>query len=92
MTLNAKILGGKVSFFQSVCVLGYCIFPINLAAILIAALKFMLPFILKMIIAGVAFFWSSMGNYLILLLKKYKNKYFLFKIIFYFLIFFLIKY
>ncbi|GAA5954308.1 hypothetical protein JCM8115_003366 [Rhodotorula mucilaginosa] len=33
VTLNAKLLGGKVSFFQSLCVLGYCIFPIDIAAL-----------------------------------------------------------
>ncbi|GAA5962250.1 hypothetical protein JCM3765_004717 [Sporobolomyces pararoseus] len=33
VTLNAKLLGGKVSFFQSLCVLGYCIFPLDLAAL-----------------------------------------------------------
>jgi hypothetical protein len=34
VTLNAQLLGGKISFFQSVCVLGYCIFPLVLAALL----------------------------------------------------------
>ena len=34
VTLNAQLLGGKISFFQSVCVLGYCIFPLNIAATL----------------------------------------------------------
>jgi len=33
VTLNAKLLGGRVSFFQSLCVLGYCIFPLVLAAL-----------------------------------------------------------
>jgi len=33
VTLNAKLLGGRVSFFQSLCVLGYCIFPLVIAAI-----------------------------------------------------------
>lgn len=33
ITWNSSLLGGKVSFFQSVCVLGYCIFPLNLASI-----------------------------------------------------------
>ncbi|KAG8693118.1 hypothetical protein FRC09_010723 [Ceratobasidium sp. 395] len=28
VTLNAKLLGGRVSLFQSLCVLGYCIFPL----------------------------------------------------------------
>eukprot|EP00741_Cyanophora_paradoxa_P006543 tig00001024_g6333.t1 len=31
VTVNALLLGGTISFFQSVCVLGYCIFPLNLA-------------------------------------------------------------
>ena len=34
VTLNAQLLGGNISFFQSVCVLGYCIFPLVLAAFL----------------------------------------------------------
>ncbi|KAH8924075.1 Yip1-domain-containing protein [Atractiella rhizophila] len=34
VTINAKLLGGKVSFFQSLCVLGYCVFPLDLAALL----------------------------------------------------------
>lgn len=34
VTLNAKLLGGHVSFLQSLCVLGYCIFPLVGAAII----------------------------------------------------------
>lgn len=33
VTVNAKLLGGKVSFFQSLCVLGYCLAPLDLAAL-----------------------------------------------------------
>ena len=63
VTMNGKILGGKVSFLQSVCVLGYCIFPINLAAIAITLLKSILDiFIVKIIIAGAAFCWSSYSS------------------------------
>ena len=29
VTVNAQLLGGKISFFQSVCVLGYCILPLT---------------------------------------------------------------
>lgn len=36
VTLNAQLLGGSVSFFQSVCVLGYCLFPLVIAAVLSA--------------------------------------------------------
>ena len=33
VTVNALLLGGNISFFQSVCVLGYCIFPLNIASL-----------------------------------------------------------
>jgi hypothetical protein len=33
VTLNAYLLGGNISFFQSLCVLGYCMFPLVLAAL-----------------------------------------------------------
>jgi len=28
VTVNAQLLGGKISFFQTLCLLGYCIFPL----------------------------------------------------------------
>jgi len=34
VTVNSKLLGGKVSFFQSLCVLGYALAPILLASII----------------------------------------------------------
>merc|ERR1711904_509787 len=34
VTVNALLLGGNLSFFHSVCVLGYCVFPIDVAALL----------------------------------------------------------
>ncbi|KAJ2779455.1 hypothetical protein H4R18_004006 [Coemansia javaensis] len=33
VTLNCKLLGGHVSFFQSVCTLGYCISPMAIASL-----------------------------------------------------------
>ena len=33
VTLNAQLLGGNLSFFQSVCILGYCVFPLTLASL-----------------------------------------------------------
>ncbi|KAJ2662439.1 hypothetical protein IWW48_001848 [Coemansia sp. RSA 1200] len=33
VTLNCKLLGGHVSFFQSVCTLGYCISPMVIASL-----------------------------------------------------------
>jgi len=32
VTIQAKLLGGRVSFFQALCVLGYCIAPLDVAA------------------------------------------------------------
>lgn len=32
VTINSKLLGGQLSFFQSVCVLGYCSAPLVLAS------------------------------------------------------------
>ncbi|KIK10181.1 hypothetical protein K443DRAFT_670807 [Laccaria amethystina LaAM-08-1] len=34
VTVQAKLLGGRVSFFQGLCVLGYCIAPLNIAALI----------------------------------------------------------
>ena len=34
VTINTKLLSGKISFFQSICVLGYCLLPLVLVSIL----------------------------------------------------------
>ncbi|KAI8848732.1 hypothetical protein BC829DRAFT_425436 [Chytridium lagenaria] len=49
VTVNSQLLGGKLSFFQSVCVLGYCIFPLVFI-------------ILRGIIVGAAFAWSIFAS------------------------------
>ena len=64
ITLNIKCLGANISIFQSVCVIGYCIFPISIATLVGVILKATLPFILRLIIAGVAFAWSTLGTYI----------------------------
>lgn len=38
VTLNAQLLGGKISFLQSVCILGYCVFPLTVAAMVLLIL------------------------------------------------------
>ena len=61
VTLNAKLLGGKISILQSVCVLGYCLFPLLIAAIL--CLVFKLIFIRMIIVVPSLAWavWSSVG-------------------------------
>jgi hypothetical protein len=59
VTLNGQLLGGKVSFFQSVCVLGYCIFPIVLSSFLCLAWD---NRIWRVIVVGGAFVWSTRAS------------------------------
>jgi hypothetical protein len=37
LTINCILLGGEIVFFQSVCLLGYCLFPLVVAAIVCAS-------------------------------------------------------
>jgi len=62
VTLNAKFLGGKVSIFQSVCVLGYCVFPINIVSILTLFLKSIIPFLVRVLIVTLGFMWSTKAS------------------------------
>jgi len=40
VTINAQLLGATMSIFQSLCVLGYCVFPLTISALFIAILRF----------------------------------------------------
>ncbi|KAJ9086705.1 hypothetical protein DSO57_1000963 [Entomophthora muscae] len=40
VTVNSKLLGGKLSFLQSVCILGYCLFPLVAASLLSVIFSF----------------------------------------------------
>uniref|UniRef100_A0A914LD74 Protein YIPF n=3 Tax=Meloidogyne TaxID=189290 RepID=A0A914LD74_MELIC len=42
VTLNAKLLGGKISFFQSLCVIGYCLLPFVFSSIGIKSVQLLL--------------------------------------------------
>ena len=39
LTVNVVLLGGNIGFFQSLCLLGYCLFPLDVAAIVAAFVK-----------------------------------------------------
>jgi len=56
VTVNALLLGGDISFFQSVCVLGYCIFPLNLASIVCLVGGHI---VWRVFVVAVCFFWST---------------------------------
>lgn len=42
ITVNAQLLGGSISFFQSLCVIGYSMFPLVIAAFCIGVFKIFL--------------------------------------------------
>lgn len=65
--MNAQLLGaGKISFFQSLCVLGYCMFPMALAAVAIGVLK-IVPYIknwiwLDLILVAIGLLWATRAS------------------------------
>lgn len=61
VTLNAKVLGGQCSVFQSVCVLGYCLFPLVLDAIILEIIRIVAfhSFLLQLLLSVGAFLWST---------------------------------
>mmetsp|Transcript_9374 Transcript_9374/g.10108 ORF Transcript_9374/g.10108 Transcript_9374/m.10108 type:complete len:196 (+) Transcript_9374:45-632(+) len=63
VTLNAQLLGGTISFFQSVCILGYCIFPLTLAAIACLIMSFIYKnIIIKLLFVSIGFIWSTRAS------------------------------
>lgn len=66
VTVNAQLLGGTISFFQSVCVLGYCVFPMALASVVVDLFK-ILPLgafstLVELGALFVAFLWSTRAS------------------------------
>ncbi|XP_073014784.1 protein YIP4b-like [Primulina eburnea] len=60
LTLNVLLLGGHIIFFQSLSLLGYCLFPLDVGA-LICMLKDNV--IVKIIVVAVTLAWSSWAAY-----------------------------
>lgn len=60
LTLNVLLLGGHIIFFQSLSLLGYCLFPLDVGAV-ICMLKDNV--IIKMIVVCVTLAWSSWAAY-----------------------------
>lgn len=55
VTINMILLNGTVGFFQALCALGYCLFPIAFASIITAFLSFIL---VKLIIVPICLAWA----------------------------------
>jgi hypothetical protein len=59
ITVNCYLLGGNASFFQSVCLLGYCIFPLVIATIVTS---FWSNKIFRLVVVAVGFVWSTVSS------------------------------
>ncbi|XP_053697543.1 protein YIPF6 [Sabethes cyaneus] len=70
VTLNSKLLGGNISFFQSVCVLGYCLTPCAMALILcriiLVAEQTAFLFVLRLLISALGFGWATYASIIFL--------------------------
>jgi hypothetical protein len=60
LTLNVLLLGGHIIFFQSLSLLGYCLFPLDVGA-LVCMLKDSV--IVKIVVVSVTLAWSSWAAY-----------------------------
>jgi len=70
VTLNTKLLGGSISFFQSVCVLGYCLLPLVLSLVLcrvvLLANQNTALVIVRCVIVLAGFVWSTFASMMFL--------------------------
>mmetsp|Transcript_2596 Transcript_2596/g.4191 ORF Transcript_2596/g.4191 Transcript_2596/m.4191 type:complete len:249 (-) Transcript_2596:125-871(-) len=66
VTINTQLLGGTISFFQSVCVLGYCVFPMTVAAVVVDLFKMIhlgaFSVLAEIAVLLVAFLWSTRAS------------------------------
>ena len=53
---NANLLDAKIKIFPIICLLGYCLFPLNIAAFILAFTNF--HDVIKLIIVGIMCTWS----------------------------------
>ncbi|KAH1165739.1 hypothetical protein KIL84_023298 [Mauremys mutica] len=66
ITLNSKLLGGTISFFQSLCVLGYCVLPLTVAMLVcrlvLLASSGTVSFIVRLVVVMAMFGWSTLAS------------------------------
>ncbi|XP_056665360.1 protein YIPF6 isoform X1 [Monodelphis domestica] len=79
ITLNSKLLGGTISFFQSLCVLGYCVLPLTVGMLVcrLVLLASMGPinFLIRFIVVIAMFAWSTLGKRTPILCFSNKTEY-----------------
>lgn len=65
--LNANFLGSEMyswakyrSFFQSACMLGYCLFPLNVVSFITMIIGNYIPSPIKLTLVGFSFIWATL--------------------------------
>eukprot|EP01026_Neomeris_dumetosa_P034175 TRINITY_DN2748_c0_g1_i1.p2 TRINITY_DN2748_c0_g1~~TRINITY_DN2748_c0_g1_i1.p2 ORF type:complete len:249 (+),score=29.06 TRINITY_DN2748_c0_g1_i1:209-955(+) len=59
LTINISLIGGQIVFFQALCLLGYCLFPLNVVAILVV---FASNNVITVLAPIIGFAWSSWAS------------------------------
>ncbi|OQR91762.1 hypothetical protein THRCLA_08880 [Thraustotheca clavata] len=63
VTINAQLLGSTISFFQSICVLGYCVFPLVIATIACFLTRVVSSHVaIRLVFVGIGFIWSTRAS------------------------------
>ncbi len=75
ITVNTKLLGGTLSLLQCMCLLGYCIFPIVVAAFVLRILLPFLPGVVKFLLIQITLVWAIYGifSFIQLLFHLYRK-------------------
>lgn len=89
VTINAQLLGGTISFFQCLCVLGYSIFPLTIAALVLGVLKMLFRgtwMWLDMIVVGASCVWAMRVSavFIALYIKPERRLLALYPVLFYY--------
>ncbi|CAJ0577671.1 unnamed protein product, partial [Mesorhabditis spiculigera] len=59
LTTNIKLLGGTISFCQSLCVIGYCLLPPTASAAICTTVLHDRLFVLRLVVTGIGFCWAT---------------------------------
>ncbi|KAM4542446.1 protein YIPF6 [Odontesthes bonariensis] len=66
ITVNSKLLGGTLSFFQSLCVLGYCILPLTVAMVVCRIVLLSgtgkVSSVVRLVVVTASFGWSTFAS------------------------------
>ena len=77
VTFNTRVLGGQISYFQSVSILGYCLFPLFLSTFLLQILR-LVQFnssLVRFIAISVSCLWCILGKYQLLYTQRQEHLY-----------------